>query len=330
MRKGPIISVLLTTYNRVKFLETTILIFISQITSSGLTDQIEIIIGNDASSDGTAEYLNDLQSKYGFIKVVNHDKSLGLSGNLESIIAMASGEYFLFFGDDDLIVEGTLKRLLSVISAHDPNYILINTKNILSLDDRNIKYEIDGDKRLAINGDIFVKDYKTEAGSLSGMKNWLYLTGLLSAVACKKKVFLDCMAEAREYVREDNVYLYQAPIIIGIAKLGKLHMIADPLILHRKNENNWSNSVDGILTVNLYDSYGISNILRKYMPYEYSGYKKRFAAFTLAVIISAKKRAIGVNKYIIDAIARNYDCYPYNFRFFAALFIPGIIFKRLF
>ena len=328
MNKDITISVLITTYNRVTFLETTVSLFISQIISGGLIDQVEVIIGNDASSDGTKEYLDQLKTKYQFIKVINHSTNLGLSGNVEALVAEASGEYIWHFGEDDLIIGGAIKKILESISANDPNYIIINTKNIISLDNRNLDYKIVVDNRLNIQKDIFIDNFETESDKLLKIENWLYLTGLLSAVACKRKLFLDWMDRAKRYVHKDNVYLYQAPIIMGISKLGKLYMVAEPLVLHRKNENHWTGSVPRILIVNLYDSREIVDVIKAYMPNESARYQKRFAAFILAIILLAKKNGINVNKYIIDALKRNYNCYPYNIRFLITLLMPSIILRR--
>ncbi|MEK7646884.1 MAG: glycosyltransferase family 2 protein [Patescibacteria group bacterium] len=327
MNHKPILSVLIVTYNRVKFLETTASLFISQIINDGLSDKVEIIIGNDASSDGTDKYLNQLQSKYQFVKAINHSKNLGVSGNVLSVVAAARGEYIWMFGEDDLITEGAINKVLQSIHAHSPNYMLLNTQNILSHDDRNLDYEIIGDKRLDIEEDVLIGNFETEAKKLSKIKNWLYLTGLISTVACKKKLFLDWMDEARKYARADNVYLYQAPIIMGIAKLGGFNIIAEPLILHRKNENHWTGSPHKILGVNLYDSSEILDIIKDYMPQEHREYQKLFAAFVLATILSAKKNKVNVNKYIIDAIRKHYNCYPYNVRFLMALLTHGMIFR---
>lgn len=323
------LSVLIPTYNRVKFLETVVSQFLAQVEEGGFGGRVEIIVGNDASPDTTADYLNALDTtQYPFVRVLNHPKNLGVSGNFEALVAAARGEYIWFFGDDDLMCEGALKKVVQSIDTKKPNYILINTKNILSLDDRNVEYTIVGEKRLSITEDVFIKDYASEKDRLSKIDNWLYLTGLLSAVACKKQLFIDWMDEAKKYMRPENVYLYQAPIVMGIAEVGSLAIIAAPLVLHRKNENNWTDSLAKILRVNLYDAYEILRVIRKYMPREYRNHQKRFAAFVLASLLKAKKEGIGTTIYLFDVLKRNYNCYPYNLRFLIVLVTPWVLLKR--
>ena len=52
---------------------------ISQIIAEGLVNQVEIVVGNDASSDNTALYLNQLETKHSFVKVLNHSLTSTLS-----------------------------------------------------------------------------------------------------------------------------------------------------------------------------------------------------------------------------------------------------------
>lgn len=327
MNNDILLSVVMPTYNRVKFLETAVSCFISQIIDGAFEDRIEIVIGNNASSDGTRDYINKLEAKYKFVRTINHSSNLGISGNIEKLIDMARGQYIWLFGDDDLIAAGALKRVLNSLEANNPNYIVINTSNIVSLDDNNTKYEIIDANRLGIKEDIFINNLAADGPKLSRAKDWLYLTNLLSAVAFKKKLFLDQVAKAKEYVRQENVYLFQAPIIMGIAESGRLNIVAECLVLHRKNETQWSESAQGMFTVSLYDSAEISSVIKDYIPNEYENYKKRFAAYAFGVIVAAKEKGVNVNKYIIDAFKENFKVYPYNIRFLITLFTPGIVFK---
>ena len=142
-------------------------------------------------------------------------------------------------------------------------------------------------------------------------------------------MFLDWIGEAEKYAHKDNLYAWQAAVIMGMSKSGRLYIIAEPLVLHRKNENHYSKSIHKLLKLNLYDSSELLDVVKDYMPDEYAEYQKRFAAFVLATILLAKKNKVNVNKYIVDAIRKYYNCYPYNIRFLIALLTPGIIFRML-
>jgi len=329
MNSKPILSVIIPTYNRVKFLETTVNGFISQITEGNFQEEVEIVIGNDAAFDEkTNEYLKKLEVSYPFIKTFTNEKNLGLSGNVVKLVETAQGDFIWLFGEDDLITPLSVKRALESIKEDNPNIIIFNTINITSLDDSNLKYETWGDDRLSIKEDLFVESFKGNEKKLSYIKNWLYLTNLISAAAFKKDLFLSNLQKAKKYVRFESVYLFQAPLIVGMAKQGRIKMISKRCVLHRKNETHWSKNIEGKFTVSLYDGSEIVRLIKEYMPSEHKAYQTILASHTLGIIREGKKTGQNVTKYIIDAIKRYYSCYPYNIRFIIMLFIPKFIFKK--
>ncbi len=323
----PVLNIIIPTYNRVSFLETTVNGFIAQIQEYALEGTVEIVIADDCSPDGTRSYLEKLTATYPFVTAFTNVKNLGLSGNVEKLVATARAPFLWLFGEDDLITEGALKKVVDSIVTEDPNIILVNTVNMVSLDDRNLQYKIIGENRLNITQDLFIESFEKEKVTLAEVKSWLYLTNLVSASAFKKEFFLAGLTEAKRYVRPENVYLFQASLIIGIAKQGRFKIIAQRGILHRKNETHWSKTLHGNFLVSLYDGSEIVKLIKKYMPSEYAAYQRIFAMQTFIAVRKAKEQRLPVTKYIIDALMRYYRCYPYTIRFLIALVTPGGIFK---
>ena len=327
MNKELILSIVIPTYGRVKFLETTVNLFIAQIVQGGFENEVEIVIGDDASPDETATYLNTLEKKYPFIRPVINIKNLGVSGNVEKIITLARGKFIWGFGEDDLITKNALKKVLDSIKMDDPNIILLNTINITSLDDKNLNYKLWGHNRLDMNKDIFITSFKDEKDKLAPVKKWFYLSNLISAVVFRKELFLAGLPETKKYLRAENVYLFQGPIIIGIATRGRLKLMADRLVLHRKNENHWSGKTEGLFRINLYDASEAIRLVKAYLPSEYKDYQKIFAVHTFTTIKRAKQQGKSITNYILDSIKEYYSCFPYSLRFFIALLTPGVVFR---
>ena len=65
-----------------------------------LTDDYEVIVVNDASSDHTQEVLDELSDVYPQLRVVRHEKNRGYGGALRSGFAAASKE-LVFYTDGD-------------------------------------------------------------------------------------------------------------------------------------------------------------------------------------------------------------------------------------
>ena len=65
-----------------------------------LSDDYEIIVANDASTDNSAMILDELASKYERLRVVHHQTNHGYGGNLRSMFAMATKD-LIFYTDGD-------------------------------------------------------------------------------------------------------------------------------------------------------------------------------------------------------------------------------------
>lgn len=87
-------SFVLPVYNGLTYLETCIKTVISQ-----NYEDCELVIVDDCSTDGTREYLRDLDDER--IKVVFQERNLGAIGNFSDAINYASGEWVMFLGVDD-------------------------------------------------------------------------------------------------------------------------------------------------------------------------------------------------------------------------------------
>ena len=65
-----------------------------------LTDDYEIIVGNDASTDNSAAILSELESHYPHLRVLTHATNRGYGGNLRSMFAAATKD-LIFYTDGD-------------------------------------------------------------------------------------------------------------------------------------------------------------------------------------------------------------------------------------
>lgn len=330
MNKEIILSIAIPTYNRVKFLETTVDIFVSQIKAAGLEEQVEIVIGDDASpDDNTVEYITELDKKHSFVHAIAHPKNIGVTANIISVFTRSQGKYIWGFGEDDLITEQALEKVLDCVKNDDPNIIILNTINMTSEDDRNLKYKLWGENRLNITEDIFIESFQNDKGKLANVNKWLYMSNLISSVVFKKEIFFKELSEAKKLLRPENVYLFQAPLLIGLSKYGRLKLMAERIVLHRKNENHWSGKTSGLMQINLYDASEAVKLVKKYLPSEYKAYQKIFTVHVFVALKKAKQKGEKVNKYIIDAIKKYHSCFPYSIRFVIALLLPSSVFKLL-
>lgn len=326
MEKKVLLTLAITTYNRRGFLETAVNVYIKQIIKGGLEKEVEIVISNDTSPDDTYKYVDEVNAKYGFVRGFNQPKNLGVTKNLEWTVNESRGTYVQLCGDDDLMRDGAIASSVRALKDRKPNFIIINTSNIHSLDNSNKEYKVVLENRLDITEDVFVGNLKRDYYLLKSISDWLYLTQFITAIIFKKDLWQQEMVIAKQHMQPKNVFLWQAPVVIGISKYGKLLLIAKPFILCRKNPtDNYVNDPRGSYYFNLYESIEISRLVKKYIPSEYKKHKKRYAAFITNSFIVETKKGKNIRKFAWVAFRSYIDIFPENLQFLCMAISPKLI-----
>ena len=121
--KRPQLSIVISTFNRSKWLEVNLENMNNLI--SGFKNKVEIIVCDNQSTDQTNEILRNFKSNPN-IKSYRNSGNVGMLGNLSESVALASGEYIWLIGDDDIIRECSIGKILNVIDANGPELIYLN------------------------------------------------------------------------------------------------------------------------------------------------------------------------------------------------------------
>lgn len=107
-------SIITPTHNRLAsgFLEKCI-ISVQQQKSPNI--DIEHIIIDDGSTDGTNEYLSTISKKYQNIRVIINEKPLGTARSYKAGIEAAANDFVTFLDDDDKLPKGSLQKRAAYI-----------------------------------------------------------------------------------------------------------------------------------------------------------------------------------------------------------------------
>lgn len=103
-----LLSVCIPTYNRFRYLKESLDVLLPQAQQHG----VEVCVSDNYSTDETANYLNELTTKYPCLRYVTQDRNIGLDKNMGAAIAMGSGVYLYPLGDDDVIPAESLCAIL--------------------------------------------------------------------------------------------------------------------------------------------------------------------------------------------------------------------------
>ena len=119
-----LLTIAIPTYNRVNYLRRAVNSILPQLKDG----KVEIVISDNASTDGTEEFVKQSTSHYPQIKYIRNKINIGPDGNFLQCYKVADGRYVWLLGDDDVIVEGAIQKILNYIktSPHSPDLIFLN------------------------------------------------------------------------------------------------------------------------------------------------------------------------------------------------------------
>ncbi len=109
MNSKPLVSVIIPTFNRLEVLKRAILSVENQTYSN-----IELIVVDDGSSDGTGDFLNKNS-----IKFFTLDKNRGVSFARNFGVARSKGEYIAFLDSDDEWLEEKIAKQINFLNKNN-------------------------------------------------------------------------------------------------------------------------------------------------------------------------------------------------------------------
>ncbi|HCB62186.1 MAG: hypothetical protein A2W93_10735 [Bacteroidetes bacterium GWF2_43_63] len=112
------ITIGLPVYNDRLFLEESINSILHQ-----THKDFKLIIGDDHSTDGSNEICERVIATDGRVTYFRHKINIGISRNMEFLLSKADTEYFMWAGDDDLIADSYVEKMIAALEKN-PNAIV--------------------------------------------------------------------------------------------------------------------------------------------------------------------------------------------------------------
>ena len=121
------LTVAIPTYNRLEKLK----LCLQRLLQQDKAEQIEIIVSDNASTDGTGAYMETLAEEKKNIHYYRNKENVGPDRNFLNCYEKAKGEYILLLGDDDYLLEHAVERLLHTLEKN-PVFVHLNTSGVIS------------------------------------------------------------------------------------------------------------------------------------------------------------------------------------------------------
>jgi hypothetical protein len=115
----PLVAVGIPTYNRAPLLARSVESVLAQTHAN-----LELVISDNASGDGTEEYCRELCERDGRVRYLRSDVNRGPTANFNTLFDVLGGDYAMVLSDDDWLDEDYLASCLAELLAR-PELVLV-------------------------------------------------------------------------------------------------------------------------------------------------------------------------------------------------------------
>ena len=116
-----LLSICIPTFNRLPYLKEAIDALLPQIEKT-MPGQVEFLVSDNCSTDGTADYLAAIQSNR--LRFWTNEVNIGGDRNFLKCISEARGDYVWLVGDDDLVAHDGVERVLAALLSESPDIVI--------------------------------------------------------------------------------------------------------------------------------------------------------------------------------------------------------------
>jgi abequosyltransferase len=248
----PVLSICIPTYNRSCFLRESLTSVYKAI--SGLDEQVEVLVSDNASTDNTLEVVTEFQCRYPELRY-NRNPVNVIDKNFFIAASLATGKYVWVFADDDLMEERAVSRVLKEIFI-GYNLLILNYSTWNSSFSTLIKSQF-----FPVSEDRFFNNHNEL------LKYFSIKPQFISSVVVRKDVLFTLPENAYEKIHEYG-FSYILAIYAGIYGKVKALFISDELVRYR-GDNSDLKSVS-----KWYKAFatGTTLMLREIRRYNYSAW----------------------------------------------------------
>lgn len=129
----PKVSAIVPCYNAAAFIQATLDCLVGQTWTN-----LEILIGDDFSTDATAEIVTSFAAKHANVQIIPRQKNLGWIDNTNDLMAHATGELAFFAFHDDVLATNYVEKLVAALAANPTAVIAFSDVEQFELDGQSI------------------------------------------------------------------------------------------------------------------------------------------------------------------------------------------------
>jgi abequosyltransferase len=213
------LSICITTRNRARYLAETLASILAQ-----APPNVEVIIVDGASTDGTPELVGTLATQHSNLKLFAQTTIGGLDGGYDQAVDNARGTYCWLLSDDDLLEPDAVSSVLAACDS-TPTVLIVDA----SVHNADFTEQI-ANRRIPADGAVRYD----EAGTEAFFRDCASHLTFIGAVIVRRDFWRS--RERVRYYGSEFIHvgvLFQAPIP------GEVRILREPLVRIRHGLGNW-------------------------------------------------------------------------------------------
>lgn len=121
---GKLLTIAIPTYNRSEYLALCLNQIYSQIDT--YSSRVEIIVSDNNSDDDTEEIIRRFNADKNIVIYIKNTQNVGADRNVAQCFDLAKGKYVLILGDDDVLLDGSIKKIIELLGNEEYGMVYIN------------------------------------------------------------------------------------------------------------------------------------------------------------------------------------------------------------
>jgi glycosyltransferase involved in cell wall biosynthesis len=248
MSSGPLLSVLMTSYNREAFIAESIESVLAQ-----TFNDFELIVSDDCSHDGTVAIANEYARRDSRVRVTINESNLGDYGNRNKAASLARGQFLKYHDSDDVMYRHCLAVMVEALCAEPrAGFALSSSRNwpggpCPMLSTPRLSYEREylgtglfqaGPASALFRTDVFRSlGGFPEEGVASDMLFWIHACARVNVLLVPGDLFYYRVHAGQELARPGNNVRYALARAAAWRMLNSPECPLDPAVLDRAKTN---------------------------------------------------------------------------------------------
>ncbi len=120
-----LLTIAIPTFNRAEYLSELLDSMIPQVARANREfAAVQLLISDNCSSDGTPEVIESKLRGKPWVSLYRNDRNVGGDENFILCVERAEGDYVWLFGDDDILLEDGIARIIRALSRYSPALVI--------------------------------------------------------------------------------------------------------------------------------------------------------------------------------------------------------------